>query len=241
MRSEMLSEQIFEFTQDNIDTYLKAVSKEYRRISGKTMPAELILIGGASILINYGFRNMTTYIDALIMAASCMKDAINTVGDRFNLPNGWLNSDFENTASYTPKLLQYSIYYKTFSNIVTVRTVSAEYLVAMKLRSGRQYKNDLSDILGILAEHEKQGNPLTLEQIKKAFVDLYDNWDMLSEHLQLFIENAMRSDNFVGQYEKTVRGENDADKLLADFDQRYPNIINNSNVDEIISMLRNKR
>lgn len=55
----------------------------------------MILIGGASVLLNYGFRNMTTDIDAMIQAASGMKDVINTVGDRFGLPKGWLNTDFQ--------------------------------------------------------------------------------------------------------------------------------------------------
>ena len=41
------------------------------------MPAEIILVGGAAILVNYGFRAMTTDIDAIIHAASSMKNAIN--------------------------------------------------------------------------------------------------------------------------------------------------------------------
>lgn len=84
----MSSEMQIEFTKDNIDTYLKEVAKEYRRQIGKRMPAEMILIGGASVLVNYGFRDMTTDIDAVIQAASVMKDVINNVGDRFHLPNG---------------------------------------------------------------------------------------------------------------------------------------------------------
>ena len=71
----MSSENRFEFTKDNIDTYLKELAKEYRKLVGKNMPAEIILIGGASVLVNYGFRDMTTDIDALIQAASSMKDA----------------------------------------------------------------------------------------------------------------------------------------------------------------------
>lgn len=86
----MSSEKPFEFTKENIDLYLNAVAKEYRKRVGKGMPAELILIGGASVLINYGFRNATTDVDAVIEAASSMKDAINAVGDRMGLPNGWL-------------------------------------------------------------------------------------------------------------------------------------------------------
>lgn len=76
----MLSKHGIEFTKDNIDLYLKELAKEYRKLVGKGMSAELILIGGASVLINYGFRNMTTDIDALIRASSGMKDAIDRVG-----------------------------------------------------------------------------------------------------------------------------------------------------------------
>ena len=100
----MSSEKRFEFTKENIDTYLKEVAREYRRLVGKSMPAELILIGGASVLINYGFRNMTTDIDAQIFAASAMKDAINRVRDQHSLPIGWLNTDFTHTDSYSSKL-----------------------------------------------------------------------------------------------------------------------------------------
>lgn len=234
----MLPEQLFEFTRENIDTYLKAVAKEYRKISGKGVPAELILIGGASVLINYGFRNMTTDIDALILSASSMKEAINIVGDRYNLPNGWLNTDFENTSSYTAKLIQYSEYYKTFSNIVTVRTVSAEYLVAMKLQSGRSYKNDLSDILGILAEHEKRHAPLSLDRIKKAYTDLYGAWEQISDKPRVFIEKAMENGNFEQQYAETRKDEQTADRLLTGFEHNYPGTVNSANVEDIISLLQ---
>ena len=106
----MSSEKQYEFTKENIDTYLKELAKEYRKQVGKGMPAELVLIGGASVLINYGFRNMTTDIDALIWAASAMKDAISRVGNRYDLPSSWLNADFTNTDSYSTKLPQFSVY-----------------------------------------------------------------------------------------------------------------------------------
>lgn len=111
---------------------------------------------------------MTTDVDAVIHAASSMKDAINIVGDRLKLPNGWLNTDFMRTVSYSPKIDEYSTYYKNFYNVLNIRTISAEYLIAMKLRSGRKYKNDLSDIIGILAEHDKHGVPITFDSITTA-------------------------------------------------------------------------
>jgi len=91
------------FTKENLDGYLKELAKEFRKKNGTKMPAEIILIGGASILINYGFREMTYDMDAIIKSSGAMKDAINTVGDRLGLPIGWLNTDFVNTNSYTPR------------------------------------------------------------------------------------------------------------------------------------------
>ena len=236
----MSSEKQFEFTKENIDLYLKEVAKEYRKQVGKKMPAELVLIGGASVLFNYGFRNMTTDIDALIQAASAMKEAINRVGDRHGLPNGWLNADFTNTDSYSAKLSQFSVYYKTYANIVTIRTVVAEYLIAMKLRSGRQYKSDLSDILGVLAEHEKRGTPITMEQIRKAVDDLYGDWESLPETSQAFIGNVMEDGRFEALYEQTARGEKEIGALLVQFEQDYPGVAKMFNVDEIAGNLQKK-
>lgn len=236
----MSSEQSFEFTKDNIDIYLKEVAKEYRKQVGKGMPAELVLIGGASVLLNYGFRNMTTDIDAMIRAASGMKDAINKVGDRFGLPNGWLNADFQHTDSYTPKLAEFSVYYRTYSNVLSIRTVASEYLIAMKLRSGRQYKSDLSDVLGILAEHEQRGTPIAMKQIQKAVTDLYGDWNSLSEMSQTFIENVMENGNFEQLYKETAQGEQEIKELLVQFEKTYPGVTKEANVDSIAENLQKK-
>jgi len=76
------------FTKYNLDICLNELAKEYRKLGGKAVPAEIILIGGAAILANYDFREKTHDMDAIIHAASTMKDAINHVGDRFDFPNG---------------------------------------------------------------------------------------------------------------------------------------------------------
>ena len=52
---------------------------------------------------------MTADLDAVIEAASSMKDAINRVRDKFSLPNGWLNADFVHTGSYSPELTEISV------------------------------------------------------------------------------------------------------------------------------------
>ena len=65
------------FRKEDLDLYLKELAKEFRKQNGKAIPAEITLIGGASILINYGFREMTYDMDAIMDAASSMSE-INT-------------------------------------------------------------------------------------------------------------------------------------------------------------------
>lgn len=229
------------FTKDNLDNYLKALGKEFRKRNGKVTPAEIVLIGGASILVNYGFRENTYDVDAIIKASSVMKEAIHIVGDSYNLPNGWLNSDFTMTKSYTPKLLQYSKYYKTFSNVLTIRTVTAEYLIAMKLMSGRQYKNDLSDIIGILLEEQKKGNELTYEDIEKSVINLYDSWENLPKDSQKFIKKIFESHNLEELYLKYQDNERDAKKSLVEFEEDYPGVVKEDNLKDVLSILKTKK
>lgn len=237
----MLSDAEKTFTKENLDTYLKELAKEFRRLNGKSMPAEIVLIGGAAVLANYGFREMTTDIDALIHASSAMKDAINHVGDRYGLPNGWLNADFMQTASYSPRLDEFSVYYKTFSNVLQIRTVSGEYLIAMKLRAGRKYKNDLSDIIGILAEHEKAGKPLTLEQIDKAVKDLYGGWEGFPVDSKAFIVDAVSAGNYSELYDAITSQEQTSKSVLLKFEKYYPGVTTEANANDILQSLKSKR
>lgn len=224
-------------TKENLDTYLKELAKQFRKLNGKAMPAEITLIGGASILINYGFRDSTYDVDALIHASSAMKDAINYVTDTLGLPNGWLNEDFKNTKSYTPRLVNYSKYYRTFSNVLTVRTITGEYLVAMKLMAYRQYKHDISDIVGILREQQNSGDPLTLERIDKAVKDLYDNWDNLPENAKNMIESILANEDMDALYKAYANEEAAAKDALITFEDKYPDVLKEDNLADILNHL----
>ena len=237
----MSSDQTRIFTKDNLDTYLKELAKEFRRLNGTAMPGEIVLIGGAAVLANYGFRDMTADIDAVVHASSSLKEAINRIGDKYDLPRGWLNMDFMQTASYSPKLDEFSVYYKTFSNVLQVRTISAEYLIAMKLRSGRKYKSDLSDIIGILAEHERQGNPMTLKMINTAVCSLYGGWEDFPEDSRPFIENAIANGDYGKVYSSVKEEELASKNMLLAFEKEYPKVIRESNMDEILKGLKDRQ
>ena len=230
------------FTKENLDYYLKELAKEFRKRNGKNTSAEIVLVGGAAILANYGFREMTYDIDAVITASSAMKEAVNTVGDRLGLPNGWLNADFKNTSSYSPKLSQYSKYYRTYSNVLNIRTISSEYLVAMKLMSGRRYKKDLSDIIGILSEQERMGEPLSYQKIDCAVRNLYAGWEHISEYAIQVLKAALDSENLKELFMEQEHEEALSKQAVLQVQKYEGEKVKESNVDEIIQKaLRKKR
>ena len=95
----------------------------------------------------------------------------------------------------------------------------------MKLMSARQFKNDLSDIVDIIKENLPR---IKLEDIKRACEELYNGYENLPDFSKCFIENLYSSFNI--SYEETREKEVANKKLLIDFDDNYPNILNEANV-----------
>lgn len=228
----MSSEQ--QITLENLDTCLKEVAKEYKKQTRGSVRAEIILVGGAAVLASYGFREVTNDIDAIIDAESVMRDVINTVGDRLNLPNGWLNADFKNTSSFSWKIVQHSEHYRTYSNVVEIRTVRAEYLVAMKIKAGRLYKKDMSDVVGILHEQQKSNHPLTFEMIDRAVRELYNTWDGIDSYCIDLLKAALGASDISLLFDSIVQQENDAKDSIVEIDKKYEELVNEDNVSDII-------
>ena len=219
------------FTKENIDELFKELGKEFRRLNGNKMPAEIVIVGGAAIVAKYGFRDTTTDIDALLYSSSAMKEAINRIGDKYNFSNGWLNQDFKKTSSYSDQILLYSRPYKTFSNILTVRMLPDEYLVAMKLASFRAYKHDRSDIIGIISESH-----VSEEKIRMAVDNLYGEWNKLSNAKEAdeFLKVVYKTENLSELLNAVLESEQGNLKILKKIDSEYDNVLNQNNVNDVI-------
>ena len=228
-------------TRETLNQLLSELAKEYKKLAGKKTPAEIVMLGGAVIVSEYGFRGMTEDIDAVIQAASAMKEAIARVEERYDLPHGWINTDFMKTSSYSRNLVVCSSYYRTINQTFNVRVVKGEYLIAMKLRSYRDYKNDISDIVGILAAHKEKGEPITMERIEKAVVDLYGSWEGFYPKAVQFIKDAVQCTDYDALYSITREGEKEAKEILLEYENRYPGFISNNNVKSVVERIREKK
>ena len=124
---------------------------------------------------------------------------------------------------------------------LTVRTISGSYLVAMKLMARRQYKNDISDIVGILQEQEDRGQPLTIEQITQAVKNLYGGWEMLPHGSQALLEQIWEDSKTGEAYQIYREQEQLAKESLMKFEQEYPGVAKEENVEDILRALKKKK
>ena len=178
----MSTNQFYDISKDKIDEYLNDFAKLINKRKPKGFHSEIVIVGGASILLNYGFRFNSNDIDCSDRGGILMNDIINEIANKHNLPSNWINTDFIATKSYSNKLDQYSKYYKTYGyGALDVRTIKDEYLVAMKIVSARKYKNDYSDIFGIINECKNKGEAITFKMINKAIIDLYGTIDVVDK------------------------------------------------------------
>lgn len=227
----------FTMNKSDFNFYLNELAKEIKKTYGRNFEAEIIVVGGGAILTNYSFREMTADIDAIIRANARIKDVIYKIADKYKLPNDWLNSDFMSTESYSPKLIEVSKYHKSFGNgTLSVRTVDAEYLIAMKLRSFRPYKKDLSDTVGLIMEHKINGYPLSEETIVSAYEKLY-NCD-LPDNVSVFLKGVLVTENLESLYNEVVTQEKSNKERLVAFEEKYPNTLNENNLEEVLAKLQ---
>ena len=108
----------------------------------------------------------------------------------------------------------------------------------MKLMSGRQYKYDLSDVIGVLWEHKKAGNPINMNSIIKSAEDVYGAYEKLPDISRLFIEKAIENNEYEELYNKVRQTEIENKSLLLKFQEDYPDALKNDNVNDISASVR---
>ena len=111
----------------------------------------------------------------------------------------------------------------------------------MKLVSGRQYKKDLSDIIGILREQQHIGKPLDYEMIVHAVIRMYGSWDRVSDFSKEFLMKALETSNLEQLYKTIFDEENEAHDAVVEFDKKYPKKLNGDNVNDIIAAAKAKK
>ena len=226
-------------TRENAYELIKLFAKEYRKELGKA-PCEIIIVGGGSIVLNYKFREATQDLDVILKAASGIHDVIAKFADDNDLPRDWMNSDFMKTTSYSRILSEVSTHFCTLNNsTLEIRTVTGVYLIAMKLRARRDYRNDISDAIGIIIEEREVGKNISFEEIQNAYSKLYN--EKIQEELSDIIRNICRMDliELKSYYKNQIKSEQAISGKLVTYVDNGVNI-NTGNVNDVINKIKEK-
>jgi hypothetical protein len=105
----------------------------------------------------------------------------------------------------------------------------------MKLVSGRQYKKDLSDIAGIVYEQQMAGNPLSYEMIDRAVCNLYGNWDNIEDYARDLLDKILACDDLQALFIELSEDEKAAKEALSEMIKKYPTVVKQDNVNDVIT------
>jgi hypothetical protein len=163
----------------NITAAFGALSEELAR-EGKR--AELLVVGGAALVLLYGARASTKDVDAYFVRpeASSIRAAAHRVAARLNLPNDWLN---DGAKGYIVGLSDGEVLYA--SPALTVRAAATAQLLAMKLAAWRDAidRGDAALLLRHMTGSAEQVwtairsfvPPGQIDKASYAFEDLWDS------------------------------------------------------------------
>jgi len=110
----------------------------------------------------------------------------------------------------------------------------------MKAMSGRQYKYDLSDIVGILWDHEIAGHPISKDRIDKAIIKLYGKKPLPEISLNL-LSDVYSHGNYEELYSEQREKEKEAKGFLLEFDKENPGELKGENINSIIEQMRRRK
>ena len=111
----------------------------------------------------------------------------------------------------------------------------------MKLCSARTYKHDLSDIVGILKEHQELQKPISFEMVDTAMINLYGNWDKVETTIKEVFIKLLNDENLEDTYYKITAREQDSRIVLHKAMEKYSDKINDNNVNLFIDHFDNEQ
>jgi len=72
-------------------------------------------------------------------------------------------------------------------------------------------------------------------------IEIYGSWEGFPENSVDYIKNIIREHNYEKAYEATREEEIFSKKVLVDFEKDYPEVLKESNLDDIIKHLKTRK
>ncbi|MDR3332726.1 MAG: hypothetical protein LBT08_08855, partial [Synergistaceae bacterium] len=121
-------------SREKILDYLRQLGEA---LAEQDLRGEILLTGGASMCLVHSARDATKDIDALYEPKDVINRIASKIAEQENLPDDWLNDGVKSFVGPNASVEEFILL-----KGLRVQTVSAEYLLAMKLMSARYGEKD---------------------------------------------------------------------------------------------------
>ncbi|HEY5587393.1 MAG TPA: DUF6036 family nucleotidyltransferase [Candidatus Paceibacterota bacterium] len=131
-----------ELTKNDIEKYLEEINT---RLKNEDNYGDIIIAGGAALTMVYNARNSTHDIDAIFSPKEDMNKIIKSMAEEYDINEDWLN---DGVKGFLTREMTSSVYVK-HSNL-TVSSIDADALLALKLTSARAFSKDMDDSITLM-------------------------------------------------------------------------------------------
>ena len=111
----------------------------------------------------------------------------------------------------------------------------------MKLIAGRKYKNDLSDIVGVLMEYEEQQRPISLDQINLSLLTLYGRTELPDTDLMHWLVQLIHNGSYRKVYDLVRREEANNQSMVIEAIEQGSKVFSESDVDAVLALIRERK
>ena len=82
---------------------------------------------------------------------------------------------------------------------------------------------------------------MSFEKIQKAIIDLYDSYSRIPEDSRVFIEAIYKKKDLHAFFKQCRELEQENRKVLVEFQEDYPSVLNGDNLAEILEAAKAKK
>ena len=175
------------FSTDEMKSILTELATEYDKTSGE--PLTVLIVGGSAAIFHFDFKKVTKDIDIILSKASpIFEECKEIISNRFSV--FFDKAPFEvrenNTEHFEKIILEETFPLDINSKKLSFRLSNKKMLFGSSLNWFRRYKHHVSNILSMLIEKRKKGNPLTANDLENYFEEIYAGCVSLSEEVKNF-------------------------------------------------------
>lgn len=162
-------------TAEEIEKYLRELNDELCAVNVK---GEICLYGGAVLYLAFKARPATKDVDAIFEPVREIRRAANKIGEKYDLPVGWLNLGVKMFVVQHEREILLDL------PCLKVFVPEADYLLAMKVLAARADTSDLEDIEFLLEKLQLK----TVDRVLETVADFYPHKQIKPETIFLLEE-----------------------------------------------------